>query len=153
MAGPLDMPGYRVAWGYGVETGTHVMRLIAGGVFDQFPRLKIVIGHMGESIPFTLERIDNRYLWEVAAGGFARTIKRMPSEYFRDNIIVTTSGMNYRLPLMMTVELLGIDNLLFAADWPFEVQRDAVDAMDAMPLSEADKEKIYHLNAKRVFAL
>jgi 2,3-dihydroxybenzoate decarboxylase len=153
MAAPLDMPGYRVAWGYGVETGTHVMRLISGGVFDQFPRLKIVIGHMGESIPFTLERIDNRYLWEVAAGGFARTIKRMPSEYFRDNIIVTTSGMNYRLPFMMTVELLGIDNVLFAADWPFEVQRDAVDAMDAMPLSEADKEKIYHLNAKRVFAL
>ncbi len=153
MARPLDMPGYRVAWGYGVETGTHVMRLIAGGVFDQFPRLKVVIGHMGEGIPFTLDRIDNRYLWELEIGGFQRAIKRLPSEYFRDNIVVTTSGMNYRLPLMMTVELLGADNVLFAADWPFEVARDAVDAMDAMPLSEADKAKIYHLNAKRVFAL
>ncbi len=153
MAGPLEMPGFRVAWGYGVETATHIMRLIAGGVFDQFPQLKIVIGHMGESIPFTLDRIDNRYLWELEIGGFARTIKRLPSEYFRDNIIVTTSGMNYRLPLMMTVELLGIDNLLFAADWPFEKVRDSVDAMDAMPLCEEDKAKIYHLNAKRVFAL
>jgi 2,3-dihydroxybenzoate decarboxylase len=153
MAGPLEMPGYRVAWGYGVETGTHVMRLISGGVFDQFPQLKIVVGHMGESIPFTLERIDNRYEWELASGGFARSIKRMPSEYFRDNIIVTTSGMNYRLPFIMTLEMLGADNLLFAADFPFEVQRDAVDAMDAMPISEADREKIYHVNAKRVFNL
>ena len=153
MAGPLDMPGYRVAWGYGVETGTHIMRLIAGGVFDQFPQLKVVIGHMGESIPFTLDRIDNRYLWELEIGGFARTIKELPSHYFRNNIIVTTSGMNYRLPFMMTLELLGVDNLLFAADWPFEIQRDAVDAMDAMPLSDADRAKIYHLNAKRVFKL
>jgi 5-carboxyvanillate decarboxylase len=153
MAGPLGMPGFRVAWGYGVETGTHVMRLIAGGVFDTFPHLKLVIGHMGESIPFTLERIDNRYLWELEIGGFARTMQKLPSQYFRDNIIVTTSGMNYRLPLMMTIELLGIDNLLFAADWPFEKARDAVDAMDAMPLSEEDREKIYHRNAKRVFRL
>lgn len=153
MAGPLSMPGFRVAWGYGVETATHIMRLIAGGVFDQFPRLKIVVGHMGEGIPFTLERIDNRYLWELEIGGFERTIKRLPSAYFRDNIIVTTSGMNYRLPLMMTIEFLGIDNILFAADWPFEVARDSVDAMDAMPLSEEDKAKIYHRNAKRVFAL
>ena len=153
MAGPLGMPGFRVAWGYGVETGTHVMRLIAGGVFDQFPDLKLVIGHMGESIPFTLDRIDNRYLWELEIGGFAKTIKRLPSQYFRDNVIVTTSGMNYRLPLMMTIELLGVDNVLFAADWPFETARDSVDAMDAMPLSEEDRAKIYHRNAKRVFRL
>jgi 5-carboxyvanillate decarboxylase len=153
MAGPLAMPGFRVGWGYGIETGTHIMRLIAGGVFDQFPRLKIVIGHMGESIPFTLDRIDNRYQWELANDGLTPTIKHLPSKYFRENIIVTTSGMNYRLPLMMTIELLGIDNILFAADWPFEIARDAVDAMDAMPLSEEDRAKIYHRNAKRVFGL
>jgi 5-carboxyvanillate decarboxylase len=153
MAGPLSMPGFRVAWGYAIETGTHIMRLIAGGVFDQFPRLKIVIGHMGENIPFTLDRIDNRYLWETEMAGMARQIKRLPSEYFRDNIIVTTSGMNYRLPLMMTIETLGIDNVLFAGDWPFEVVRDSVDVVDALPIADADKEKLYHLNAKRVFKL
>jgi 5-carboxyvanillate decarboxylase len=153
MAGPLAMPGLRVGWGYGVETGTHIMRLISGGVFDQFPRLKIVIGHMGESIPFTLDRIDNRYQWELAIDGITSSLKHLPSHYVRENLIITTSGMNYRLPLMMTIELLGIDNILFAADWPFEIARDAVDAMDSMPLSEADKEKIYHLNAKRVFKL
>lgn len=153
MAGPLTMPGFRVGWGYAIETGTHIMRLIAGGVFDQFPRLKIVIGHMGESIPFTLERIDNRYLWECELMGLPRTLKRLPSEYFRDNIVVTTSGMNFRLPLMMTVAALGADNVLFAGDWPFEVVGDAVAALDAMPLAEEDKEKLYHLNAKRVFKL
>lgn len=153
MAKPLEMPGFRVAWGYGIETGTHIMRLIAGGVFDEFPRLRIVIGHMGESIPFTLERIDNRYLWETEMAGLERRMKRLPSEYFRDNIIVTTSGMNYRLPLMMTIEALGINRVLFAGDWPFERVRDAVEAVDALPLAESDKEKLYHLNAERVFKL
>jgi len=61
--------------------------------------------------------------------------------------------MNFRLPLMMTIEALGADNLLFAADWPFEIARPAVDTVDALPISEADKEKLYHLNAKRVFKL
>ena len=153
MAGPLSMPGLRVGWGYGIETGTHIMRLISAGVFDRFPRLTIVIGHMGESIPFTLDRIDNRYQWELEIDGISGTLKHLPSHYFRENIVITTSGMNYRLPLMMTIELLGIDNILFAADWPFEVARDAVDAMDAMPLSESDRAKIYHRNAKRVFRL
>src|SRR6185437_11942931 len=117
MAKPLSMPGFRVAWGYAVETGTHIMRLMAGGVFDRFPSLKIVIGHMGENIPFSLERIDNRYLWEIAMAA------------------------------------LGIDNLLFAADWPFEIARSAVDTVDALPISEADKQKLYADNAKRVFKL
>jgi 2,3-dihydroxybenzoate decarboxylase len=153
MAAPLAMPGFRVAWGYAIETGTHIMRLIAGGVFDRFPRLKIVIGHMGENIPFSLDRIDNRYLWETEMAGLKRTIKRLPSEYFRDNIIVTTSGMNYRLPLMMTIEALGIDNVLFAGDWPFEVVRDSVEVVDALPLSDSDKQKLYADNARRVFKL
>ena len=153
MAKPLSMPGFRVAWGYAIETGTHIMRLIAGGVFDRFPTLKIVIGHMGENIPFSLDRIDNRYLWEIEMAGLPRTIKRRPSEYFRDNIIVTTSGMNFRLPLMMTIEALGIDNVLFAGDWPFEKVRDSVDVVDALPLSESDKQKLYADNAKRVFKL
>ena len=153
MAKPLAMPGFRVAWGYAVETGTHIMRLMAGGVFDRFPSLKICIGHMGENIPFSLERIDNRYLWEIEMAGLQKPMKRLPSEYFRDNIIVTTSGMNFRLPLMMTIEALGADNLLFAADWPFEIARPAVDTVDALPISEADKDKLYHLNAKRVFKL
>ena len=153
MIKPFEVMGFKVGWSWAAEVGTHVIRLIGAGVFDQFPRLKIVIGHMGENIPFSLERIDNRYLWEIEMAGLQKPMKRLPSEYFRDNMIVTTSGMNFRLPLMMTIEALGIDNLLFAGDWPFERVRDSVDVVDALPLSESDKQKLYADNARRVFKL
>jgi 5-carboxyvanillate decarboxylase len=153
MAAPLAMEGFRVGWGYGVETATHVLRLIAAGVFDQFPKLRIVIGHMGEGLPFVIDRIDNRFIWENGARGAAPKIKRLPGDYIRDNVIITTSGMNYTAPLQATIAAVGIDNVLFAADYPFEVVRDSVAAMDAMPLAEQDKKKIYQTNAERVFAL
>jgi 5-carboxyvanillate decarboxylase len=153
MAAPMAMEGFRVGWGYAVETATHVLRLISAGVFDQFPKLRIVIGHMGEGLPFLLDRIDNRFTWEHAARGATPKIKRLPGDYVRDNIVITTSGMNYTAPLQMAVSVMGIDKILFAADYPFEVVRDSVEAMDAMPLAEADKRKIYQTNAERVFAL
>jgi len=117
------------------------------------PHLRIVIGHMGEGIPFCLERIDNRFVWEHEIAGVPARLKRLPSGYVRDNITITTSGMNFTEPLVLAVKLLGADNVLFAADYPFEVARDAVSALDSIALSPADKEKIYHRNAKRVFAL
>ena len=129
------------------------MRLVGNGVFDQFPRLKIVIGHMGEGLPFHLDRIDNRYFWEHEMAGTAPKLKRKPSDYIRDNVFVTTSGMNYAPPLLMTIQMLGIDNVLFAADYPFEVVRDSVDAIDGLNIADRDKNKIYSANAKRVFKL
>jgi 5-carboxyvanillate decarboxylase len=153
MAAPLAMQGFRVGWGYGVETATHVLRLVAAGVFDQFPKLRIVIGHMGEGLPFVLDRIDNRFLWEHGASNMAPKIKRLPGDYIRDNVTITTSGMNYTAPLQTAIAVMGIDNILFAADYPFEVVRDSVTAMDAMPLAETDKKKIYQTNAERVFGL
>jgi 2,3-dihydroxybenzoate decarboxylase len=156
IAGPYVEYGLEGAmWGFAVETSLHALRLIFSGVFDEFTKLKIVVGHMGEGIPFFLYRIDNRYLWE--GGGRSRVgmakLKRLPSEYFRDNFAVTTSGMNWHEPLMMTHAVLGADNILFAVDYPFEEQAPAVAAMDSAPLSESDKEKIYHLNAARVFGM
>lgn len=153
MSKPLDVFGFKVGWSWAVETATHVVRLIGNGVFDQFPRLRIVIGHMGEGLPFLLDRIDNRYDWEHAMAGIAPKLKRKPSDYIRDNLVVTTSGMNYAPPLLMTIQMLGIDNVLFAADYPFEKLGDCVKAIDDLALSDRDKEKIYCLNAKRVFAL
>ena len=83
-----------LAGGFSVETSLHAMRLIMSGVFDQFPGLKIVLGHMGEGIPFWLDRIDNRYLlWKKV--GSAETLKRLPSEYFKNNFYISTSGMTY----------------------------------------------------------
>ncbi len=153
MIAPFQVTGFKIGWSWAAEVGTHVIRLIGNGVFDRFPKLKIVIGHMGEGIPFHLDRIDNRYFWEHEMAGTAPKLKRKPSDYFRDNVVVTTSGMNFAAPLKMTIEQIGIDNVLFAADWPFEEVRESVAAVDALDLSDADMQKLYHLNSERVFAL
>ena len=150
---PFDMLGFRIGWSWAVEVGTHVVRLIWAGLFDAFPRLRIVIGHMGEGLPFCLDRIDNRYLWEHEMAGSSPKLKRRPSDYIRENVIITTSGMNFAPPLQLAVSVLGIDNVLFAADYPFEDVRESVAAMDAATIADSDKQKLYHLNAKRVFGL
>lgn len=153
MIKPFEVFGFKVGWSWAAEVGTHIIRIIGNGVFDQFPQLRLVIGHMGEGLPFCLDRIDNRYFWEHEMAATAPKLMRKPSDYIRDNIVVTTSGMNYAPPLLMTIQALGIDNVLFAADYPFEVVRDSVDAVDNLAIADRDKEKIYSLNAKRAFKL
>lgn len=153
MAKPFDVFGFKVGWSWAAEVGTHIIRLIGNGVFDQFPRLRLVIGHMGEGLPFFLDRIDNRYFWEHDMAAVPPKLKRKPSDYIHDNIVVTTSGMNFSAPLLMTIQTLGIDNVLFAADYPFEDVRESVDAVDRLAIADSDKEKLYSLNAKRVFRL
>jgi 5-carboxyvanillate decarboxylase len=153
MIKPFEVFGFKVGWSWAAEVGTHIIRLIGNGVFDQFPRLRIVIGHMGEGLPFFLDRIDNRYFWEHEMAALPPKLKRKPSDYIRDNIVVTTSGMNFTAPLLMTIQTLGIDNVLFAADYPFERVRESVEAVDNLAIADRDKEKLYSLNAKRVFGL
>jgi len=153
MIQPYDVFGFKIGWSWAAETGTHIIRLIGAGVFDQFPKLRIIIGHMGEGLPFHLDRIDNRYVWEHEMAGRTPKLKRKPSDYLRDNLVVTTSGANYAPPLLMTMQALGVDNILFAADYPFEDVAASVAAMDAMPIADSDKRKIYSENAKRVFKL
>lgn len=152
LAGPLSVPGFTVGWGYGVETGTHAIRLIGAGVFDQFPKLRIVLGHLGETLPFLLDRLDNRYKWQTSLFG-QKPLPRLPSEYFRDHFVVTTSGMNYDAPIRAALEAMGSDNVLFAADYPMEVQKDAVVEMEAIKLPADVKKKIFETNATRVFKL
>ena len=152
MAAPLSLPGFTVGWGYAVETGTHALRLIARGVFDRFPKLRIILGHMGEMLPFMLDRIDNRYRFET--GLFPQgKLARLPSEYFREHFFITTSGMNFEGPLLAAIKAVGVDRVLYAVDYPFEDQPMAVKQIDAMPLSAMDRRKVCELNAKRVFKL
>lgn len=151
MSGPV-LGG--AAWAYGVEVGTHVLKLIAAGVFDRFPRLRLVVDHMGEAIPFWLPRIDNRYLsMRGSQPAGVAAIKRLPSEYVRENLWVTTSGMNYWPQLAMTREVLGADRVLYATDYPFEVQGGAVRLVEAMPLTDAEKSVLFEQNATRLFRL
>ncbi len=138
------------AWAYAVEVGTHVLRLIQSGLFDRFPRLRIVVGHMGEALPFWLPRIDNRYRFNLRGPA---TLRRPPGDYIRENLWVTTSGMNYWPQLDMALKVLGPDRVLYATDYPFEDQGEAVRMVEEMPLSPARKHALFEGNAAKVFKL
>lgn len=146
----LDYGLYFAGWGFAADTGLHAMRLIMSGVFDRFPKLKVILGHMGEGIPYWLDRIDNRYLLQVKLGAVTK-MQRLPSEYFRENFVITTSGMPFNSPFMLAYNDLGAERILFAADYPYESMREAVDFMDGVAVPEADLHAIYHGNAERLF--
>jgi 5-carboxyvanillate decarboxylase len=151
LKGPLQDYGMDSAmWGYGVEVGTHAVRMMAGGVFDSFPNLKICIGHMGEAIPFWIWRI-NFMNSRAQAIGRARKTKRSMAEYFQDNFVITTSGVEDPLALRYAIDKIGIDNVMWAIDYPYQPQKPAVDFMDAAPVTEAEKHALYHGNAERIF--
>ena len=153
MIGPyLDYGLYFAGWGFAVETSLHAMRLIMSGVFDRFPDLTIILGHMGEGLPFWLDRIDNRYLLQVKIGAVAE-MNRLPSEYFRSNFVITTAGMTYAAPLQLSLETLGAERILFAADYPYEDMAEAVEFMNSAAVSEEDRHRIYHGNAEALFDL
>jgi 5-carboxyvanillate decarboxylase len=137
-------------WAYGVETATHAVRMILGGVFDRFPNLKICLGHMGEGVHFWLWRID--YMSTSAqAQGRAPKLKLKPSEYFKRNFVITTSGQESHLALDFSLKALGPDNVMWAIDYPYQPSAPAVAFMDSAPLSDEDKAKVYHRNAERIF--
>ena len=137
-------------WGYGVEVGTHALRLIVSGVLDRFPRLRLCIGHMGEAIPFWLWRIDNRFrISTVPRRG--RTLELTPSEYFKRNFVITTSGQENPLALDYSMKTLGADSICWAIDHPYQPTGPAVAFMDEAPVSDDDRAKLYHRNAERIF--
>jgi predicted TIM-barrel fold metal-dependent hydrolase len=137
------------AWGFGIDTGTHFLRLVFAGVFDAFPRLKIILGHLGEGLPFMLHRLNDQTLLAAARRG----LKRKPAEYLTDNLMVTCSGNFSAAAFTCTVMALGIDNVMFSVDWPYESNLAAVDFLKRQALSEPDLAKIAHLNAERVLGL
>ncbi|HKE43418.1 MAG TPA: amidohydrolase family protein [Steroidobacteraceae bacterium] len=139
-------------WGYAVEVGLHAVRLIMSGVFDKYPALKIVIGHMGENIPYALYRMD--WMFTRAPVAMDRPkLQLTPGEYFRRNFAITTSGVNWHPALRFCIEVLGADNVMWAVDYPYQETHEAVRFMDEAPISDEDKAKIYHRNAERVFGI
>lgn len=151
LKGPLQDYGMDSAmWGYGVEVGTHVVRMMAAGVFDRFPRLKICIGHMGEAVHFWLWRITFMNSRAQKIGRAPKTQLTM-DEYFRRNFVITTSGAEDHLALEYSIRKLGIDSVMWAIDYPYQPTAPAVAFMDSAPLADADKAKLYHQNAERIF--
>jgi 5-carboxyvanillate decarboxylase len=148
----LDYGLFFAGWGFAAETGLHAMRLIMSGTFDRFPKLRIVLGHMGEGIPFWLQRIDNRYLLEVKIGAVQK-LPKLPSEYFLDNFVITTAGVTSMPALRLSLDVLGVERILFAADFPYEDDAEAVRFMDGATVTENERKQIYETNAMRVFKL
>ncbi|HEY1361992.1 MAG TPA: amidohydrolase family protein [Xanthobacteraceae bacterium] len=137
------------AWGFGIDTGAHFLRLVFAGVFDAFPRLTFILGHLGEGLPFMLHRIDDQT--RLAAG--RRGLKRSPAQYLRENLVVTCSGNFSDAAFRCAAAALGIDNVLFSVDWPYESNRAAVDFLGRQALAPHELEKVAHRNAERVLRL
>jgi predicted TIM-barrel fold metal-dependent hydrolase len=150
MAAPFsDYNMHAAIWGFQAETGTHAMRIILSGVLDRFPRLKIVLGHMGESIPYNLWRADHWYHYRRGI----RQSSLQPSDVFKRNFLITTSGVEDTRVLDYCLKWLGPDRIMWAIDYPYEESAPATRFMNEAPIPDADKEKIFHLNAERLFRL
>jgi 5-carboxyvanillate decarboxylase len=141
--------------GFAVETGTHLLRLIVSGVFDRYPRLKFVVGHLGEAIPFTLFRIDHFHGVQQRSGRYPNrpTLEMKPSEYFRRNIWLTTSGMAWEPSILFTMDVLGADRVMYATDYPYQFSREEVALHDDLPISLESKKQLFETNALEVFGL
>lgn len=142
-------------FGFAVETGLHLLRIIVSGAFDRFPKLKIVAGHLGEGLPYWLFRIDFMHARMVAANRYAsvQKLERKPSDYIKENLYVTTSGMAWEPPILYAQSVLGVDRVLYAMDYPYQFVPEEVKVTDNLPISDADKKQLYQTNAERVFAL
>ncbi|MFC1871335.1 amidohydrolase family protein [Chloroflexota bacterium] len=141
-------------WGFAADAGLHAMRLILSGVFDKYPALKIVLGHMGEALPYWLWRMDKSWArGRVTTGALNVKMQKVPSQYVKDNFLVTTSGMFWEPAFLCAYLGLGADKILFAVDYPFESSKEAVQFMDSVSICDTDREKIYHLNAEKLLSL
>jgi 5-carboxyvanillate decarboxylase len=142
-------------FGFGVETALHVLRIIVSGALDRFPKLKIVLGHCGEAIPFWLFRLDYMHGALARANRYpgVKPLELPISDYMKRNIYVTTSGMAWEPAIMFCRQVLGADRVMYAMDYPYQVVAGEVVASDNLPLSDAEKKQFFQTNAERVFSL
>jgi uncharacterized protein len=133
-------------WGWHIETALHAVRMILGGVFDRFPGLQIIVGHMGETLPFMIQRLD---VMPAKMTGLQRPM----SAYLRDNVHYTFSGFNFTPTFLNLFLEVGVDRILFSADHPYGSMAQARAFLDQLPVSPADKEQIAHENAERILHL
>lgn len=156
MIGPLLEAGLDGAiFGFGVETGMHLLRIITAGVFDRFPKLQIMVGHAGEALPFWLFRLDYMHGATVRSQRYEhlKPLQKKISGYMRENVYVTSSGVPWGPAITFCQNVLGVDRVLYAMDYPYQFVADEVIASDNMQMSAADKKQFFQTNAERVFGL
>jgi predicted TIM-barrel fold metal-dependent hydrolase len=137
----------RAGWGWHVETGLHVLRLILSGLFDRHPKLKMIIGHMGENLPFSLVRADT-VMNRVGHG-----LKRPLKDYFHEHFWITTSGYFSQAPFQCALQVVGADRILFSVDYPFSDNQTGRAFLDSLSVSPTDLGKIAYDNARALLRL
>lgn len=155
---PYDLPhAYRghpellgATWSWTVETATHALRMVFGGTFDRFPKLRLILGHMGETLPYLLWRLDSR---SRIQSRLDQGRGRLPSEVIRRNIVVTTTGVCSHSALLCALSALGDDSVMFSVDYPYEDCGVAAEFVETAPVSEELRAKICHGNAERLLRL
>jgi len=137
-------------WSWTVETATHALRLVFGGTFERFPNVTVILGHMGETLPYLLWRLDSRSRVLAKPGQDQR---KLPSELIKKNIVVTTTGVCSHPALVCALSALGENSVLFSVDYPYENCGVAAEFIETAPISEAARTKICHGNAERLLHL
>jgi hypothetical protein len=132
------------AWGWHVETGNHILRIILSGAFDRFPGLQFIIGHMGEILPFMLPRLDATLSTEVTK------LQRAPSDYLRQNVHYTFAGFNWTPQFLTLLLEVGVDRIMFSTDHPYASMSQATAFLDGIPVTPHDRERIAHGNAEQL---
>ncbi|MCJ7595390.1 MAG: amidohydrolase family protein [Desulfobacterales bacterium] len=137
------------SWGWLVETATHALRVVCAGVFDRFPKATVVLGHLGEMLPFILDRLDQG----CTQVKMTVPLKKPMSAYVRENMVVSTSSAFAPEALRCTIDALSADRVMFATDYPFVSTQDAVRSVEAASLTKEEKEKIYWSNAAKLLQM
>jgi uncharacterized protein len=137
-------------FGFGIETAICMMRLVLSGVFDRLPGLKVILGHLGEGLPFSLARMDYPYVIPWFDPKARPRLQRKPSDYIKDNVFVTTSGNYYKPAFLCTCEAMGVEKILLGTDYPYEDPEKCLEFLEGLPLSQEDREKIYYRNASHL---
>jgi 5-carboxyvanillate decarboxylase len=156
MIGPMLEAGLDGAiFGFGVETGMHLLRVITAGVFDRFPKLNIIVGHMGEALPYWMYRLDYMHAAGVRAARYEcmKPLKKKVSDYLRENVYITNSGMAWEPAIKFAQQVLGVDRVMYAMDYPYQYTPQEVVDLDNMDMDPAAKKAFYQGVAEKVFKL
>jgi len=134
-------------WGWHIETGVHLIRMVLGGVFDRYPKLQVVVGHLGEGVPFMLERLNRNMPMAMTK------LDRPLGAYLRQNVHYTFAGFNFPATFLDLLLEVGVERIMFSCDHPYGSMAEARAFLDQIPVSPADRERIAHSNAERLFNL
>ncbi|AMN44526.1 amidohydrolase family protein [Rhodoplanes sp. Z2-YC6860] len=144
---PVSASFASAGWGWHIETGVHLIRMILGGVFDRYPKLQVVIGHLGEGVPFMLPRLNRNMPPEMTK------LQRPLAAYLRENVHYTFAGFNFPATFLDLLLEVGAERIMFSVDHPFGSMVEARTFLDNIPITQTDRERIAHGNAERLFKI